>query len=105
MRVYASLLACGIAMVLALLVAWPAISLLPFPIPGYRNATAGLALNLLAMAAVGFAVWIAVFWDHARRHQLLFALVATACFIYSALFVSISVGIVFSMLAVLVRSK
>lgn len=105
MRIWVSLLACASAMVLALLVSWPSVSLQTFPVPGYRNAVAGSALNLLAAAAVGFAVWVAAFWEHARRHQWLFVPAAMACFLFAAIFVSVAVGMGFAVLSILVRSK
>lgn len=105
MRLLTSLLACASALVLALLIAWPSISSQPFPLPGYRNAVAGIALSALTVAAFAFAVWATVFWDHARRHQWLFALAAMACFLFAALFVSVPVGMGFAVLSILVRSK
>jgi hypothetical protein len=105
MRLLTSLLACASAMVLALLVAWPSLSPQPFPLPGYRNVGAGLALNALAAAAFGFAIWAAGFWGHARSHQWLFTIAAMLCFLFAAIFVSVPVGMGFAVLSMLVRSK
>lgn len=105
MRLLTSVLACVSALLLALLATWPALSSQPFPLPGYRNAVAGLALNILTVAAFGYAAWTAAFWDHARQHQWLFALTAMACFLYAAIFVSVPVGLGFAVLSILVRSK
>ncbi len=105
MRILASILACASVLALALLLAWPTVSPQPFPLPGWRNAVPGPGLKVLAVAAFGFAVWVIAFWDHARQHPLLFALVATAFFLYSALFVSVAVGMCFAGLGVMVRSK
>lgn len=105
MRVFASLIAWLSAAAVVLLAAWPSLSDQPFPLPAWGNAIRGPALTALAVATLGFAVWVSALWRHAREHQMVFAVLAMACFLCAALFVSVPVGIGFAALAVLVRSR
>lgn len=105
MRLFASLVAWLNVLVLVARIFWPEISEQPFPLPGYQNISTGTTLVAIAFAAIFFAVWVSVFWNYARSHQLLFTLLSGLCFLWGALFFSVSIGFGFAVLSVLVRSR
>jgi len=105
MRVFASVVAWWGALALGFRILWPTISVQQFPLPGYQNITIDVTLFAITFAAFLFALWVSVFWSHARKHQWLFALVSSLCFLWAALIISVSAGLVFAILGILIRSK
>ncbi len=93
------------AVVVGLVLAWPHIAQEPFPIPGYRNAVPGMALALLAVAALVLAVWVTTCWAHTQQRPWWFVATSIVCFLVAALLVSVPVGVGFATLSVLVRNK
>jgi hypothetical protein len=104
MRIFSSLIALWVALTPVLRIVWPAISSQPFPFPGYRNVDIGPWFITFTFFSIGMAVWVLMFPGHVYKQRFFFLALSFVCFLVTAVFISVPLGLGFAMLSLAMRT-